>query len=107
MKHPTYLGEQGTEQFTVETYVNGERIGERAIHDPFIHTTVVLRGWRHAWRALFGEIKVQVSVSGSQGAQRAIMTLDPEKLANDTKEFLEQCRISRETSPTMGYCVEG
>lgn len=79
----TNIGEEGTEQFTVTTRVNGDLIAELSIHDPFVRTTVKLGGWRHAWRAMFGGIKVQVSVGGTHGAQRAVMTLDPRVLQED------------------------
>ena len=41
----TNIGEEGTEQFTVTTRVNGELVADRKIHDPFAHTTVTLKGW--------------------------------------------------------------
>lgn len=49
------------------------------------------------------QFEVRIRIDGSHAVNRAIMTLDPEKLALDEKDFLEQCRISRETSPTIGY----
>jgi hypothetical protein len=97
-----YLGEEGTEQFSVTTRVNGEQIGFQEIHDPFVRTTVKLRGWKHAWRALFGGLKIQVSVDASHGAQRAIMTLDPTRLQADTEEFLRNMAVSRAENTAMG-----
>jgi hypothetical protein len=41
---PLYLGEEGTEQFRVRTYVNEATVGDQKVHDPFIRTTVRLRG---------------------------------------------------------------
>lgn len=99
------IGEEGTEQFNVTTRVNGEMIGEQKIHDPFVRTSVQLRGWRHAWNALFGGIKVQVSVDGSHGAQRAIMTLDPLLLQEDTENFLREMATSRASNSARG--IEG
>lgn len=105
-----HLGEEGTEQFSVETLVDGRTIKVQPIHDPFIHSTTVvsISRWDHFW-AIFRrrEIRVQVFVSSSEGAQRAIMTLDPEQLARDTEEILHERKISRESSPTIGYYVEG
>jgi hypothetical protein len=100
------LGEDGTEQFTVETRVNGELIRHQEIHDPFICNTTVIYGLRAAWVALVRGIRVEVVVRGSEGAQRAVMTLDPKKLRVDTEEILEARRLARrlarETRP-VGY----
>lgn len=87
-KYPVHLGEEGTEQFRVTTYANGAKIGDQKIHDPFIRSTTTLRGFGWAWRALFG-IKVQVCVNGSDGASRAIMTLNPHELEAETREIQE------------------
>jgi hypothetical protein len=89
------IGDEGTEQFTVKTRLNGEVIREQVIHDPFINTTVKLGGWRAAWMALRGGINVEVEVRGSEGAQRAILTLDPKRLAADTEAIAEARRQSR------------
>lgn len=95
-KYPLHLGEDGTEQFTIDTRVNGKVVGEQKIHDPFIRSTVKLRGFGHAWNALFGGIKVELCLNASEGAQRAIMTLNPEVLEAETREILEERRLSRE-----------
>ena len=103
-----HVGEEGTEQFTVETRVDGKTIKKQPIHDPFIYcmTITFLTRFDH-FLAIFRrrEIRVEVIVRGSEGAQRAIMTLDPGQLARDTEEILEQRRISRESSPIMGFCT--
>ena len=105
-----HRGEEGTEQFSVETLVDGKTIKVQPIHDPFIHSTTVvsISRWDH-FLAIFRrrEIRVQVFVSSSEGAQRAIMTLDPEQLARDTEEILHERKIARESSPTIGYYAEG
>jgi hypothetical protein len=103
------IGDEGTEQFTVTTRVDGRTIKEQPIHDPFIHNTtvVILSRWDH-FLAIFKrrEIRVEVNVWGSEAAQRAIMTLDPVQLSKETEEILEQRRIARESFPTIGYYVE-
>jgi len=99
-----HLGETGTEQFTVTTRVDGKLIGQHSVHDPFIRTTVTLRGLRHAWRALFG-FKVQVSLDASEGAQRAIMTLDPYKLAKET-ELILAARAERSGTTLEAHSLE-
>jgi hypothetical protein len=104
-----HLGEEGTEQFTVSTRVNGELIKAQPIHDPFVRTSVRLRGIGHAWRALFGGIKVEVAVDGSHGAQSAIMTMNPRELEDRTQLFLEQQaqrRAANDMSGVVGYYLQ-
>jgi hypothetical protein len=100
------LGDEGTEQFTVETILDGESIGVQKIHDPFIfnETVIMLSRW-DCFLSIFRRrrICVEVHIQGSLGAQRAIMTLDPERMARDTEEILEQRRLSRENS-VGGFC---
>jgi hypothetical protein len=96
------LGEAGTEQFEVETLLNGERIGLQSVHDPFIRSTVKLRGFKHAWNALFGGLKIQIRLDATPGAQRTIMMLDPEAMQTETKSMLEAARLSRERSGICG-----
>lgn len=102
-KYPIHLGENGTEQFTVTTRVNGEVIGQQAIHDPFIRSTVRLRGFKHAWRALFSGLKIEIALDGSLGASRAIMTLDPHALTAETNKILEDRKKSREAHARGEY----
>jgi hypothetical protein len=93
------LGEDGTEQFTVETRVDGRTLEAQPIHDPFIRNTthVGLSRWDHFCQVFRPRlIRVEVTVRGTEGAQRAIMTLNPEQLQSDTEDILEQRRISRE-----------
>jgi hypothetical protein len=46
-------------------------------------------------------------VQGSQGAQRAIMMMNPLALQADTEAFLEECRLSRERNGNCGlYSAE-
>lgn len=97
------LGEDGTQQFTVETHVNGIPISVTLIHDPFLtHTISTNLGWWRCLAALFApslrSIKTQVVIRGSGSAQRAIMTLDPEQLSRDTEEILEQRRVTYESA---------
>ena len=102
------LGEQGTEQFTVTTRVDGKTIKLQAIHDPFIsNTTMVgISRWGH-FLAIFRptHTRIEVIVSGSFGAQRAIMMLDPKQLKLDSEEILDQRRVSREESACSGNTI--
>lgn len=97
------LGDEGTEQFTVTTRVNGKVIGEQEIHDPFAHTTVTLRGIGHAWRALFRGIKVQVDIGGTHRAISAVMQLDPNKMQAFTEEHLIAMATRRSENGVVGY----
>lgn len=104
-----HLGEDGTEQFELTTRVNGEVIYKRKIHDPFHCTRVVMKGWKHAWSALTKGIEVQVSVDGSEGAQRAIMTLDPYALDQETRNILIERAEQRQRNSdagVVGYYAE-
>ena len=102
------LGENGTEQFTISTRVDGKLIKEQPIHDPFLHnkTVVGISRW-DLFKALFRrqfEVKVEISVHGSEGIQRAIMMLDPAQLEAETKAILEERRLSRERSSGNDHC---
>jgi len=90
------IGEEGTEQFTVECRVDGQPISTQKIHDPFISnvTKVWMSRWDHLWRVFFNRPSVvEINVRGSEGAQRAIMTLDPNLLAADSEAILEARRL--------------
>src|SRR4051812_8361166 len=103
----THIGEEGTEQFTINTLVDGKVIRSQPIHDPFIHNTTVIdiSRWEHFLSVFMPKtVKVEVSIRGSEGVQRAIMTLDPEQLAQDTRDILREREISRESSGTIGFC---
>jgi hypothetical protein len=102
------LGETGTEQFTIETRQDGKLIRSRAIHDPFLHntTTIAISRW-DLFKALFRKqfiTKIEVSVRGSEGVQRAIMMLDPQALAAETKAILEDRARSRENNAGNNHC---
>lgn len=93
---PPYLGEEGTEQFTVTTELNGLPISTQKIHDPFIRTTVTI-GWWELLRALltgllfWGKLKVNVRVSGSHAAQRRIMTMNPVEMQMENEQWEQDC----------------
>lgn len=94
------LGETGTEQFEIVTRQDGKEIRRQKIHDPFTHTKIVLCISR--WDLFKGMFRKQwkteltVSVSGTPGVQRAIMTLDTTALDKETAAILDARRISRE-----------
>jgi len=104
----SHLGEDGTEQFTVTTRVDGKTIKEQPIHDPFIHNRTVVRISRwDLFKGMFRrqfEVKVEVSVRGSEGALRAIMMLDPVALKTESEEILVGRRRNRERLKDAAEC---
>jgi hypothetical protein len=103
------LGENGTEQFLIKTRVDGKLIREQPIHDPFLHnkTVVGISRW-DLFRAMFKKqfvVKVEVSVEGTQGVQRAIMMLDPATLQAETDAILADRKLSRENNLCQGQIV--
>lgn len=100
------LGDEKTEQFTVISRANGKVISEQAIHDPFIHNETIVRwNFLDAVKELFFtgkiEVVVETSVRGSEGAQRAIMMLDPLQLQLETADILDDRRRSRESASSV------
>jgi hypothetical protein len=103
----THLGEDGMEQFTITTRVDGKVIREQKIHDPFIHskTVVGISRW-DLFKAMFRkqfEVKVEVAVHGSEGVLRAIMMLDPVQLEAETQSILAERAESRERHARGDY----
>lgn len=102
------LGDTGTEQFVVTTTQDGKLVAEQRIHDPFIHstTTIAISRW-DLFKAMFRrqfKIKLCVSVSGSAGAQQAIMTLDPADLEMRTAQMLFAAQQSRASYVGQSNC---
>jgi len=97
------LGEPGTEQFEIRMSFNGRTFPPQKLHDPFIRTRIGISRW-DLFKGMFcRQFEVKVEVSGTHMVQRHIMMLDPEQLALEEEHFLEQMRISRESSPVMGF----
>ncbi len=105
----TQLGEEGTEQFSITTYVDGNVVKKQALHDPFIFskTEVGFSRWelfKGMFRRRF-KVEVQMSVHASPGAQRAIMTLDPRELEAETSRILAERKECRERyAEAAGNC---
>jgi len=103
------LGEAGTEQFTVETAIDGRFNSSQKIHDPFVHTTValVLDRWSSLKNLLRPTpIKVSVCVRGTDAAQRRIMMLNPEELQAEDAEIQRTRQKSRGTADGMSFLAE-
>jgi hypothetical protein len=101
------VGENGTEQFTIKTRVDGKVIKEQPLHDPFLHnrTVVGISRW-DLFKAMFRKqftVTVEISVSGTEGVQRLIMTMDPKAVQAETDQILEQRRLSREAHQRGDY----
>lgn len=104
-----HLGEEGTEQFTVTIHRDRELVREQKIHDPFIHSTVIIKISRwDLFKSLFKkqyETRVIVHVTGTPAAQRAIMTLDPEELARENEEIYKSYEKSYQDAQAGTNCV--
>lgn len=86
-----FLGEPGTEQFNVQTFIDEREIGNEKIHDPFVNTTLQLH-WRDCLRGLFRRgMTIRFSVSGSHAAQSRIMTMNPLELQKEQEEWEAAC----------------
>lgn len=65
-----------TKQFSYSIEVNGENIKRDDIDDPFITSTVVIKGFKAAFDALFKGIKIRFHVSGTRKAIANVFSAD-------------------------------
>lgn len=86
-KHLARLGAPGTEQFTVTTSVDEKVVCEQKLHFPFMLQAVRLSGWRTALKVLFGGLRVEFEMHGSDGARNAIEALNPHELEAETQRI--------------------
>lgn len=99
------LGEEGTEQFTLDIEYNGRKFPTKPLHDPFITTRIGISRW-DLFKGLFcKQFEVRLHLGGTHMVQRSIMTLDPEQLARDEKVWLEEMATARKNHPTIGYTI--
>lgn len=74
------VGEPGTEQYTIKTFINDKLFREQKIHDPFINTRVITTG-KDLWKALFkGALRIVIDVSGTPLAHKAVFGMDPTEI---------------------------
>jgi hypothetical protein len=66
---------QPEKSYTVEVCEQNQRVSKQPIDDPFIRTTINLRGWRSAWRVLRG-LELTVVVSGTPERTADVMRLN-------------------------------
>ena len=102
------IGESGTEQLTIITKQDGKLIREQKIHDPFVHSTTVIRISRwDLFKAMFRkqyETKIQIEIRGTQEVIRAWSMLDPAQLQAETEAILADRRLDRESSTGKNHC---
>lgn len=60
------------QQFQLVVYENEKPMSEQGLFDPFIRTTIQLKGWRAAWRVLFGGVTYKIHINGTREAVKAI-----------------------------------
>jgi hypothetical protein len=101
------LGEEGTEQFNVDTWVDGQVVKRQSVHDPFINTKVVTRlKWWACFMGLFQKsrrtITTEVVVRGTESAERAIMSLDPFELKAQNEAIQRERAAARERWAAQG-----
>jgi hypothetical protein len=66
---PTYDSRETGDAYTVETREGDKRIDKIAIADPFVNTTIHIRGWRNAWAVLRGRYRCSVHVGADDPAR--------------------------------------
>lgn len=101
----------GEEQFSLMIHINNKLLVKHGMTDPFIHSTLWIAGWRDAWRCFLAGlgigkgIVVNLTVNGSQAAEKAVMMLDP-KAMDETNRQLDEERARRKRTQTdlVGFC---
>lgn len=66
---PTYDSRETGDAYTVEVREGGRRIERHPIADPFVNTTVHVRGWRNALRVLLRRYECSVHVDADDAAR--------------------------------------
>lgn len=66
--------------FTVEIRENGKRVSLTNEVDPFIHTTIRVRGWRQALAILLRRYEAEVVVNADHATVEAVLELNPDYL---------------------------
>jgi len=84
-------------QFTYSIELNGERLSGSEIDDPFIHSTVHLRGFRHAWNALTKGITIRFNVGGTRKAIANVFAADYTPFPDGPKEVVGHCNDAEST----------
>ena len=84
-KFMTFVEAEPQKNYHIRITENAHVLDDRDIHDPFITTRIVPRGWRAAWLVLRGKLTFTVKVTGTDAAHRAVFdsdyTLEPPRPA--------------------------
>jgi hypothetical protein len=80
--------------YTLEIREDGARLSKQAIDDPFINTTITVRGWRSAWAVLRRGVTLNLILDGSgdtiahvmSGTERADNQFEADVLAFEGKD---------------------
>jgi hypothetical protein len=73
---PTYDSRKTGDAYTVEVREGDKRIDRHPVSDPFINTTVHVRGWRNALRVLFRSYRCSVHVDAPHDRVEDIFELN-------------------------------
>ena len=96
------LGEEGTEQFTVQTYIGDRLLKSQPVHDPFIRTMVSL-GWVDLLKGLLiGRLKIRVVLDGSHAARTRIMTMNPREMQRENEVWEAELKERHGTNRLYG-----
>lgn len=81
---PTYDHRETGDRFTVTTLINGRRLDEKTIRDPFVFHRVTV-GWRDLLRSLVRlRLTVEVTVGGDREIVDDVMELDADCLTHNS-----------------------
>jgi hypothetical protein len=72
--------------YTLEIREDGERMDRRPIEDPFINTTITVRGWRSAWAVLRRGVTLNLILDGSRETIAHVMSGADPKVAGPVAE---------------------
>ncbi len=82
---PTYDHRETGDRFTVETRINGLRLNEVTVRDPFVHHRVTI-AWRDLFRFALGGRSVTVVLGGDPQIVDDVLELDADCLTfNSTR----------------------
>lgn len=66
------------DRYSVAVWENSALVNRRAIHDPFVHTTIRPRGLRVLLGVLLGRYEVRVVVNADTETVERVLELDPD-----------------------------
>lgn len=82
---PTYDSRETGNRFQVESRINGQRIGQQSIADPFVTHTVTIGFWDAIKAFLFDrKLRVEFRVDGDSQIIEDVMELDANYLGSNS-----------------------